>query len=322
MHVTRTTLVLLTLAVAACQSTSPLAGSAGPQAAHVLTEAEVAARTAPVGFDKTLVLSLEHPQDATGGPDTGTRGADMVPVEVTTAGLHRFELSDENGEAHGLRLLDAAGGEVLAISGEGMVEKQLAAGSYVLELRHSGQGQNLERQTAFIHPVAAAGGARGVVVSLNHCTGCDLSGAKLTNASFRNVVFLGSDLSGADLRGADLEGAFFGATSLEGANTAGTRFSQDQAVGAGTPAVTRGWEEREDATIYEVVMNHEEQFSIWPADRELPLGWCKIGFSGLKPQVLDHIEQIWVDMRPLSLRKKMEEAGYSEPIPPAARCVG
>ena len=66
-------------------------------------------------------------------------------------------------------------------------------------------------------------------------------------------------------------------------------------------------EEREDTTIYEVVVNHEEQYSIWPADRELPLGWNKVGKSGLKPEVLAYIEEVWTDMRPLSLRKKMEE---------------
>lgn len=57
---------------------------------------------------------------------------------------------------------------------------------------------------------------------------------------------------------------------------------------------------------YKVVMNHEEQYSIWPADRELPLGWKAEGFSGKKQACLDHIEEVWTDMRPLSLRKKME----------------
>jgi len=67
------------------------------------------------------------------------------------------------------------------------------------------------------------------------------------------------------------------------------------------------WDEREDTTIYEVVVNHEEQYSIWPADRELPLGWNTVGKSGLKQECLDYIEEVWTDMRPLSLRKKMEE---------------
>ncbi|HWK88483.1 MAG TPA: MbtH family NRPS accessory protein [Longimicrobium sp.] len=66
-------------------------------------------------------------------------------------------------------------------------------------------------------------------------------------------------------------------------------------------------DEREDTTIYMVVVNHEEQYSIWPADRELPLGWSAEGFKGLKADCLKHIEEVWTDMRPLSLRKKMEE---------------
>ncbi|MFN8568155.1 MAG: MbtH family NRPS accessory protein [Kouleothrix sp.] len=50
-----------------------------------------------------------------------------------------------------------------------------------------------------------------------------------------------------------------------------------------------------------------KQYSIWPADRELPLGWREVGKSGLKAECLDYIKEVWTDMRPLSLRKKMEE---------------
>ncbi len=66
-------------------------------------------------------------------------------------------------------------------------------------------------------------------------------------------------------------------------------------------------EEQEDTTIYKVVVNHEEQYSIWPTDREAPLGWREVGVEGLKEECLAHIEEVWTDMRPLSLRKKMEE---------------
>lgn len=65
--------------------------------------------------------------------------------------------------------------------------------------------------------------------------------------------------------------------------------------------------DREDDMKFLVVVNHEEQYSIWPADRELPLGWKKEGKEGTKKECLDHIEEVWTDMRPLSLRKKMEE---------------
>lgn len=63
----------------------------------------------------------------------------------------------------------------------------------------------------------------------------------------------------------------------------------------------------DENTIFEVVINHEEQYSIWPADREIPLGWNTVGKSGTKQECLDYIEEVWTDMRPLSLRKKMEE---------------
>jgi len=66
-------------------------------------------------------------------------------------------------------------------------------------------------------------------------------------------------------------------------------------------------EEREDNTVYKVVLNHEEQYSIWPADRENALGWKDEGTTGTKEECLAHIKEIWTDMRPLSLRKKMEE---------------
>jgi MbtH protein len=67
-------------------------------------------------------------------------------------------------------------------------------------------------------------------------------------------------------------------------------------------------DEREDLTIYKVVVNHEEQYSIWPADRDNPLGWKDAGKSGRKQDCLDYIKEVWTDMRPLSLRKSMEQA--------------
>jgi MbtH protein len=69
-----------------------------------------------------------------------------------------------------------------------------------------------------------------------------------------------------------------------------------------------GYEETEDTTVYKVVVNHEEQFSIWPVDKENALGWRDVGKSGRKAECLAYIEEVWTDMRPLSLRKKMEEA--------------
>lgn len=66
------------------------------------------------------------------------------------------------------------------------------------------------------------------------------------------------------------------------------------------------WNDEEDNQIYKVVVNHEEQYSIWPAERENPLGWLDVGKQGLKPECLEYIKEVWTDMRPLSLRKAME----------------
>lgn len=63
--------------------------------------------------------------------------------------------------------------------------------------------------------------------------------------------------------------------------------------------------ENEDVRRYQVVANDEEQYSIWFADREPPLGWRCTGPSGSKSECLDYIEAIWIDMRPVSLRTNM-----------------
>ncbi len=64
----------------------------------------------------------------------------------------------------------------------------------------------------------------------------------------------------------------------------------------------------EDTRAYKVVVNHEEQYSIWLADREPPNGWREVGKQGSKQECLDHIKEVWTDMRPLSLRKQMEQS--------------
>ena len=62
-----------------------------------------------------------------------------------------------------------------------------------------------------------------------------------------------------------------------------------------------------DYMIYNVVINHEEQYSIWPANRKSPEGWSNVGKSGSKAECLAYIKEVWTDMRPLSLRKRMAE---------------
>ncbi|MBY6243524.1 MbtH family protein [Methylosinus sp. Sm6] len=67
------------------------------------------------------------------------------------------------------------------------------------------------------------------------------------------------------------------------------------------------WEEDENA-VYVVVVNDEEQYSIWPDYKEIPNGWRTVGKTGPKAECLAHINEVWTDMRPLSLRKQMAEA--------------
>lgn len=60
-----------------------------------------------------------------------------------------------------------------------------------------------------------------------------------------------------------------------------------------------------DQPIYKVVMNHDEQYSIWPINRKAPLGWQDVGKTGSKEDCLVYIKTVWTDMRPLSLRQQM-----------------
>jgi MbtH protein len=63
----------------------------------------------------------------------------------------------------------------------------------------------------------------------------------------------------------------------------------------------------EDTTVYRVVINHEEQYSIWPEWKDIPAGWRAVGPTGTKDQCLAYVKEVWTDMRPLSLRKWMDE---------------
>ncbi|HEV2348025.1 MAG TPA: MbtH family protein [Actinocrinis sp.] len=62
-----------------------------------------------------------------------------------------------------------------------------------------------------------------------------------------------------------------------------------------------------EAETYRVVVNDEQQYSIWPADRENAPGWADAGKTGTKEECLAHIGEVWTDMRPLSLRRQMEQ---------------
>ena len=67
-------------------------------------------------------------------------------------------------------------------------------------------------------------------------------------------------------------------------------------------------DEQTDDRVYRVVVNDEEQYSIWLADREIPAGWRAEGTEGPRQDCLAHIGEIWTDMRPLSLRQRLEQA--------------
>ena len=64
---------------------------------------------------------------------------------------------------------------------------------------------------------------------------------------------------------------------------------------------------------YHVVINHEEQYSIWEVERDVPKGWKAIGFVGSQEEALGYIEEVWTDMRPLS-RRKMALKLYEEQL--------
>jgi MbtH protein len=62
-------------------------------------------------------------------------------------------------------------------------------------------------------------------------------------------------------------------------------------------------DEQEDLRTYTVVVNDEEQYSIWVAERPLPAGWRSTGKAGSRAECLAHIKEVWTDMRPASLRR-------------------
>lgn len=72
--------------------------------------------------------------------------------------------------------------------------------------------------------------------------------------------------------------------------------------------------EQEDSRTYLVVVNAEEQYSIWPMEKNIPSGWSAVGKQGRKSDCLQYIEEVWTDMRPLSLRRRMEAGAAPKDI--------
>jgi MbtH protein len=73
--------------------------------------------------------------------------------------------------------------------------------------------------------------------------------------------------------------------------------------------------ENEDTRTYVVLVNHEEQYSLWLADRAVPAGWTVVGKPGSKAECLTYVEEVWTDMRPLSLRRRLEPAAQGNQGP-------
>ncbi|MEW1643774.1 MULTISPECIES: MbtH family protein [unclassified Streptomyces] len=65
----------------------------------------------------------------------------------------------------------------------------------------------------------------------------------------------------------------------------------------------------DNAERFSVVVNDEEQYSIWPADRPLPEGWREAGHAGTRAECLAHIDEVWTDMRPRSVRERAAARG-------------
>ncbi|PCE21525.1 MbtH family protein [Burkholderia ubonensis] len=61
-------------------------------------------------------------------------------------------------------------------------------------------------------------------------------------------------------------------------------------------------------TVYTVVINDEEQYSIWPTYRPVPAGWREAGKTGTEDECIAYVDEVWTDMRPLSLRRFLEQA--------------
>jgi MbtH protein len=68
----------------------------------------------------------------------------------------------------------------------------------------------------------------------------------------------------------------------------------------------------DDEVRYRVVVNDEEQYSIWPVSRTLPSGWRETGMEGDKAACLEYVNEVWTDLRPLSLRRRMESGAAAD----------
>ncbi len=67
----------------------------------------------------------------------------------------------------------------------------------------------------------------------------------------------------------------------------------------------------DDDARYEVLRNDEDQYSLWPAGHDVPPGWHRVGMEGTKDECSAHVDEVWTDMRPRSLRERMDQQARS-----------
>lgn len=69
--------------------------------------------------------------------------------------------------------------------------------------------------------------------------------------------------------------------------------------------------DNEENAMYKVLINHEDQYSLWPIGTPNPPGWREAEKEGTKEECLAYVEEYWTDMRPLSLQRSMQDAGIA-----------
>lgn len=101
-----------------------------------------------------------------------------------------------------------------------------------------------------------------------------------------------------------------GATLSPGVSVTAEYLNTQQESRTGT--LLNDWTD-EPFSRYAVVVNDEEQYSIWPTVKDVPRGWRPVGVEGSKADCLSHIERVWTDIRPLSVRVRSDVPKMSEP---------
>lgn len=59
---------------------------------------------------------------------------------------------------------------------------------------------------------------------------------------------------------------------------------------------------------YIVLINEEEQYSLWPSHKSIPEGWRSVGVTGSKAECVEYVDKVWTDITPLSVRKRLAQS--------------